>query len=283
MTVSTYTRQGQAAIHANEDRITNITDLNAELAKGARGAAITASAPTDASAPAQAFFAVYDGHGGAKSAIHAASHLHANLASDPVQWRMDPRQALATAFERTEAELRRAYEKSVSDGKEERSGTCGCAAVLRGRRLLVAWVGDCRALLLRHDGHPEACVQLTSDHRATDSREMSRVVKAGGEISDGRVWGSLMPSRTLGDFPWKTKPGLIAEPEITEIELGPDDKYLIFGSDGLFDVLSNKAIAKIGCKMNSAAQKVCNELVKEFRKKPSSDDCSIIVVQLATH
>ena len=53
---------------------------------------------------------------------------------------------------------------------------------------------------------------------------MSRVVKAGGEISDGRVWGSLMPSRTLGDFPWKTKPGLIAEPEITEIELGPDDK-----------------------------------------------------------
>ena len=54
------------------------------------------------------------------------------------------------------------------------------------------------------------------------------------------------------------------------------------GSDGLFDVLSNKAIARVACKMSSAAQKVCNELQKELRKKPTSDDTTMLVVQLAT-
>ena len=75
-------------------------------------------------------------------------------------------------------------------------------------------------------------------------------------------------------------PGLIAEPEVIEMEVGPDDKYIVFGSDGLFDVLSNKAIGKIASKMNSAAQKVCNEITKEIRKKPTSDDTTIVVVEL---
>ena len=53
------------------------------------------------------------------------------------------------------------------------------------------------------------------------------------------------------------------------------------GSDGLFDVLSNKSIAKVACKMNSNAQKVCNELQKELRKKPTGDDCTMLVVAMS--
>ena len=53
------------------------------------------------------------------------------------------------------------------------------------------------------------------------------------------------------------------------------------GSDGLFDVLSNKAIARVAAKMNSSAQKVCNELQKELRKKPTGDDCTMVVVSVA--
>jgi len=51
-------------------------------------------------------------------------------------------------------------------------------------------------------------------------------------------------------------PGLSAVPEVTEVELTEDDKYLVIGSDGVFDALSNKAIAKIVCKMTGTAQKV---------------------------
>ena len=48
----------------------------------------------------------------------------------------------------------------------------------------------------------------------------------------------------------------------------PDVKYLVMGSDGLFDVLPNKSIARLVGRMNSSAQKVCNELVKEVKKRP---------------
>ncbi len=56
----------------------------------------------------------------------------------------------------------------------------------------------------------------------------------------------------------------------------------MLGSDGLFDVLANKQIARIACKMTSSAQKVCNELQKELRKKPTGDDCTMLVVALNT-
>ena len=136
-------------------------------------------------------------------------------------------------------------------------------------------------LLLRGENHHEMCRQMTKDHRATDAEERHRILKEGGQITDGRVWGALIPSRTLGDFPWKVKPGLSAMPEMIEYEVTEADKYIVMGSDGLFDVLSNKTIAKIACKMNSSAQKVCNELRKELNKKPTADDVTIIVIQLA--
>ena len=44
------------------------------------------------------------------------------------------------------------------------------------------------------------------------------------------------------------------------------------GSDGVFDVLTNRTIAKITGKMNAAAPKVCNELIKELRKRPGTDE-----------
>jgi hypothetical protein len=132
-----------------------------------------------------------------------------------------PSEALHNAFALAESELRQVYENHP----EDKSGSCACVGLLRGRRLFVASVGDCRMVLLRGEGSSESYVQLSNDHRATDPREHQRIVKAGGEIKDGRVWGALMPSRTLGDFPWKDRgPGLSAEPEIVEYEVTPDDK-----------------------------------------------------------
>ena len=46
-------------------------------------------------------------------------------------------------------------------------------------------------------------------------------------------------SRSLGDGILK-KFGVTAEPEIREIELKEQDKIMVIGSDGIWDVLSNK-------------------------------------------
>ena len=290
LTIATFTKKGEHKLHANEDRHTSYPDLNAELltklqqgrhgSAGTDSAALTAGVKEGCIPPANAFFAVYDGHGGSTAAQHLASRLHLLLAADVPTWRDSPRQALVNAFALAEAELRQLHENNP----EDKSGACATVGLLRGHRLLIASLGDCRALLIRREGHAEECVQMTHDHRATDSRERQRILRAGGQISDGRVWGALMPSRTFGDFPWKDRgPGLSAEPEVMEYEIGAADKYLVLGSDGLFDVLSNKAIARICSRMNSSAQKVSNELQKELRKKPTGDDTTMLVVQLAKH
>ena len=301
VTIAHYTKVGEHKMHANEDRYAVHADLNAELAARKHGAAAKKRNPADAAStttlealealcldegggapdgstpPPNVFFGVYDGHGGSSTAQHLANRLHVLLAADSSVWRDAPREALINAFALCEGELRRNYEAHPDD----KSGSCACVGLLRGRRLLIASAGDCRALLVRAEGTPTPLVQMTRDHRATEPREQKRILKEGGQIKDGRVWGALMPSRTLGDFPWKDKgPGLSPEPEIFECEVGPDDRYIVVGSDGLFDVLSNKTIGRIGGKMSSSAQKVCNELQKELRKKPTGDDTTMVVVQL---
>ncbi|EOD24944.1 hypothetical protein EMIHUDRAFT_457657 [Emiliania huxleyi CCMP1516] len=161
----------------------------------------------------------------------------------------------------------------------DRSGTCALAVLLRGSKLHVASVGDCRTLLVSGE---HTYQQLTTDQRASEPAERARILECGGEISaDGRVWGSLIPSRTLGDFPWKDRDGgraLSSLPACASFSVLPTHKYLVLGSDGLFDVLQNRTIARLIGRLNSGAQRACNELVKEIKKRPGTDDTTVIVI-----
>ena len=56
-------------------------------------------------------------------------------------------------------------------------GTTALVALIIDATVFIANAGDCRAVLLRSEAHPESFVQLTRDHRASDSREMSRITK----------------------------------------------------------------------------------------------------------
>jgi serine/threonine protein phosphatase PrpC len=54
----------------------------------------------------------------------------------------------------------------------------------------------------------------------------------------------LAISRSIGDYLAHTT-GVIAEPEIIEYQLQPQDLIIVVGSDGLFQFLSNETIADI--------------------------------------
>mmetsp|Transcript_37201 Transcript_37201/g.116463 ORF Transcript_37201/g.116463 Transcript_37201/m.116463 type:complete len:379 (-) Transcript_37201:37-1173(-) len=281
-----YSKQGAHKAHANEDRYAVRYDLNEDLSRASRRsermrdeASAPASrgsspAPSSPIPPSNAFFAVYDGHGGSDCSSLAATRLHLLLAHDEEAWRERPAAALAKAFAAAEQEMRAAYTRT-----SDRSGTCALAVLLRGSRLHVASVGDCRALLVSGE---HTYQQLTTDQRASEPAERARILECGGEISaDGRVWGSLIPSRTLGDFPWKDRDGgraLSSLPACASFSVLPTHKYLVLGSDGLFDVLQNRTIARLIGRLNSGAQRACNELVKEIKKRPGTDDTTVIVI-----
>jgi serine/threonine protein phosphatase PrpC len=59
---------------------------------------------------------------------------------------------------------------------------------------------------------------------------------AGGAIINGRLCGMLAVTRAFGDFALK-KAGLTASPELKKVELRLTHKYLIAGSDGLWDFI----------------------------------------------
>jgi len=42
--------------------------------------------------------------------------------------------------------------------------------------------------------------------------------------------------------------------------------------------LQNRTIARLIGRLNSGAQRACNELVKEIKKRPGTDDTTVIVI-----
>jgi protein phosphatase 1L len=115
-------------------------------------------------------------------------------------------------------------------------GCTGTAAVIVGRRLVVAHVGDSRAVL----GHNGEAIALTDDHKPNRPDERQRIEDVGGTVVHAGTWrvgGVLAVSRSFGNRCMKTY--ILAKPQIREDALHAGSACLIVASDGLWDVVSN--------------------------------------------
>lgn len=111
----------------------------------------------------QAFFGVFDGHGGAKAAEFAANHLDRHI-MDQSRKRCANEivEAVRDGYLTTDAEF-------LKEGVE--GGTCCVTALIQEGNLVVSNAGDCRAVMSR-GGIAEA---LTSDHRPCREDEKQRI------------------------------------------------------------------------------------------------------------
>ncbi|KAJ0062181.1 hypothetical protein NL108_017419, partial [Boleophthalmus pectinirostris] len=138
----------------------------------------------------QAFFAVFDGHGGVDAANYASTHLHVNLAHQE-SFKEDLGEALYRAFRLTD-------EQFVKKASREhlRCGTTGVVTFLRGRTLHVAWLGDSQVILVRRG----QVVELMKPHKPDREDEKKRIEALGGCViwfGTWRVNGSLSVSRAI--------------------------------------------------------------------------------------
>jgi len=129
------------------------------------------------------------------------------------------------------------------------AGCTSVCAVISGNKLTVANAGDSRVVLCRADGITEA---MSYDHKPMQETEMRRITDAGGFVNQfGRVNGNLNLSRSIGDLKYKQVPNIppsgqmiTAEPDIKQVELKPDDEFIILACDGIWDCLSNEEAVK---------------------------------------
>ncbi|XP_042475845.1 probable protein phosphatase 2C 73 [Macadamia integrifolia] len=181
------------------------------------------------------------------------------------------------------------------------SGTTAVTILRQGEHLMIANLGDSRAVLCSRDNrnHPFP-VQLSVDLKPSIPSEAERIRSRKGRVmamekepNVSRVWmpeencPGLAMARAFGDFCLKDY-GLISVPQVSYKKLTSRDEFVVLATDGVWDVLSNREVVKIvasaSAKKRSIAAKVLvDHAIHAWRTKyPKSriDDCAVICLFL---
>lgn len=221
-------------------------------------------------------FAVFDGHGG-----HLASDFLNERLWDYVE---DDDSALIESFRKADVDFLRTF-KDASDG------SCALVALYHKNRLRVATVGDSRALLLRGT----TVVRASSQHNPES--EKVRIEKAGGCVVNvrgiprvtspvGLGFGGpnrnalyLAVSRSFGDR--ELKPfGVVPDPQVRTFDLDDRDSILVLVSDGVTDVLDDRAIMDHAIRRLDDPQVAAKNITRDAFHKGSDDNVTAVVVRL---
>ncbi|PON59133.1 Protein phosphatase [Parasponia andersonii] len=181
------------------------------------------------------------------------------------------------------------------------SGTTAVTLVKQGRDIVIANVGDSRAVLgTRDKDNSLIALQLTVDLKPNLPVEAERIRKCRGRVfalrdepEVARVWlpnndsPGLAMARAFGDFCLKDF-GLISVPEISYRKISEKDEFIVLATDGIWDVLTNKEVVDIVASAparSTAARVLVETAVRSWRHKyPTSkvDDCAVVCLFLDT-
>ena len=202
---------------------------------------------------------------------------------------------------------------SESGGILDSSGSCGCMAMIKNNKCIIANVGDSRLILFKNGKVSFA----TEDHKPGTESEKRRIQLAGGTVYQTPTIFGLYQNGKKIEIPWRVLPGrlsvsrtfgdieakdekfggmagvVVAAPDITELVLDDEYNFMVIGCDGIFDVLSNEEILeclKIVLKEKKIEDNINNEdvhelcgdfaamIIKSAMAKDSFDNVSCIVV-----
>ncbi|CAN7944573.1 unnamed protein product [Ixodes hexagonus] len=212
-----------------------------------------------------AFFAVYDGHGGAKVAQYAGSHVHRKIVMQPAYQKGDVVEAIKKGFLEVDSDMLK--DESM---KDELAGTTAIVVLIKDGKLYCGNVGDSRAIA-SVNGQVQ---QLSFDHKPSNESETRRIVAAGGWVEFNRVNGNLALSRALGDFVFKKNEKkspeeqiVTAYPDVVVKTLTPDHEFILLACDGIWDVLSNEEVVefvRVRIADQMEPEQVCPPLTRHF-------------------
>eukprot|EP00051_Salpingoeca_urceolata_P006381 m.84394 g.84394 ORF g.84394 m.84394 type:complete len:344 (+) comp14802_c0_seq1:278-1309(+) len=271
----------------NEDKSNVLPDLLAIVDDSADGLEYRGTPTRNIS-----LFSVFDGHGGDRCSTFAKKQLHQLLAEMLFKGNYDDLvgSALHHSFKQTESQF-----WDLAKAERDTSGSCSTCVVIKGNKVFCGNAGDSKAMLVIPDKKsPAKCgkkIDLNERHGTELKSERQRIKAAGGRIApDGSVYGVLFPTRGFGDIDVKGdgKPVVIAVPNGVGIDPQPpvvldpsQTTYLIVASDGLWDFVSDDAVAAMILRQPPRNEdQTAEALVREARMGGSEDDITIIVVKI---
>ncbi|CAL9037931.1 probable protein phosphatase 2C 73 [Musa acuminata AAA Group] len=179
------------------------------------------------------------------------------------------------------------------------SGTTALTIVKQGELMVIANVGDSRAVLATtSDDGSLVPIQLTIDFKPNLPQEAERITESKGRVlclrdepGVHRVWlpdedaPGLAMSRAFGDYCIKDY-GLISVPEVTQRSITSRDQFVVLATDGVWDVISNQEAVDIVSSTKDrrkAAKRLVERAVCAWKRKRrgiAADDCSAICMFL---
>ena len=248
-------------------------------------------------------FGVFDGHGGKEISQFISNHFteelikNKNIDSDLSQAlketfiKMDEIMILPESIEEIKKYARLSKEADDLQAKNEpqnsqmtlfnqliqkdpeandiymRTGCTACVLAIdeKNEKLYFANAGDSRVVMCKKGvAYPQS-----EDHKPELESEKTRIYKADGWISEGRVKGNLNLTRGFGDLEYKQNKNLkpeeqmiTANPDIKIVNFDKDIDFVIIGCDGIWDCLTN--------------QEACDFVIKRLKEKPNIKISSII-------
>lgn len=277
----------------------------------------------------QSFFGVFDGHGGQHASQYLSQELHLNVGnaltaaapelrkyiedvrdgtlndSHPMKDHVDKIviEALESSFLKTDEDF-------ICSSPHAQNGSTATTALILGRRLYCANVGDSRSFICRN----WKAVRMTEDHKPSREDEQKRIRDAGGFVISNRVMGELAVSRAFGDSEFKKgiqsiideegvkmpgsnqqkgnddenknwdQPLIIAKPDVEITTITDNDQFLLLACDGLFDVFTEDEVVefvKENLEDTGDPQKCCEALTDDaINNRNSRDNVSVILIIL---
>jgi serine/threonine protein phosphatase PrpC len=127
---------------------------------------------------------------------------------------------------------------------------------------------------------------LTRDHTAADAGERKRIAACGGAVAQhgaGGQWrvgdAAIAVTRGIGDFDLREQ-GLTPEPEITRVDITPDDEFILLACDGLWDVMDVDDVIALVQSTVKEPSMVVKRIVAEALTRGSSDNITVVIAFL---
>ncbi|KAA8546123.1 hypothetical protein F0562_020426 [Nyssa sinensis] len=254
---------------------------------------------TQDSGPYGTFVGIYDGHGGPETSRYINNHLFQHLKRFTLEQQSMSVEVIRKAFQATEEGFLSLVTKQWPMKPQIAAvGSCCLVGVICNGTLYIANLGDSRAVLgrlVKATGEVLS-IQLSAEHNAAIEsvrQELHSLHPDDPQIvvlkhNVWRVKGLIQISRSIGDVYLKKaefnreplyskfrlrepfrRPILSSEPSISVHQLQPQDQFIIFASDGLWEHLSNQEAVDIvqNHPHSGSARRLVKAALQEAAKK----------------